>query len=267
MFAIEINDLTLAYSSRNIISHFNASIEQGEFIGIFGPNGAGKSSLLRAILGLNPPLSGDIKIFDKSARRGYLEIGYVPQSRKVTHGNRLSAKSRVLASLNGTRWGVPIHSRAEHQMVDQVLSMVGAESFAHRAFCELSGGEQQQILLAQALLNRPKILILDEPLSNLDPHHQEGIVQLVRRIQLELKVTVLFTAHDLNPLLDVMNRIIYLARGNAAIGTVDEIVTNDRLSWLYRMPMEVIRHRQRLFVINREQGELIGNDAHSDIPA
>lgn len=256
MSALVIDNLTLAYGSRTVIHNFAATIEQGEFIGIFGPNGAGKSTLLRAILGLITPAAGTIQVLGKPARRGHVAIGYVPQAHSLptTAIGQLSGTAHVLAASNSTRWGLPIIRKQQLQEVAWALSMVGAQDYATRPFAELSGGERQRLYLAQALLNHPQILLLDEPLANLDPHHQETFIDLVHHICSELKVTVLFTAHDLNPLLQVMNRIIYLARGNAAVGTVAEVVTNEKLSWLYGTAIEVIKHQQRLFVINQERG-------------
>lgn len=262
MVAIEIKDLTLAYGSRPIFHHFSAQIGQGEFIGIFGPNGAGKSTLLRAILGLIPLHGGSISILGKPASRGCIHIGYVPQILQVVNTSQLSGRTRVAASLNGFSWGLPFLTKNQRAEIDRVLTTVMAQDYADRPFSELSGGERQRLFLAQALLNKPRILLLDEPLSNLDPNHQEALVDLVQRICMEFKVTVLFTGHDFNPLLKAMDRIIYLAKGNAAIGTVKEIVTNDKLSWLYGTPMEVIHYQQRLFVVHQAKGGIVSDAEH-----
>ncbi len=263
MSALEINNLTLAYNSRVILDHLDAIIAKGEFIGIFGPNGAGKSTLLRAILGLVPPQEGVIRIFGTPAQRGNPEIGYMPQISQTLSIGRMNGKTRLAASLGGFKWGIPFNTKKQQHEIKRVLTLVNAQDYAERPYSELSGGERQRLLLAQALLNKPKILLLDEPLSNLDPHHQEVLIKLVQQIRLELQVTVLFTGHDLNPLLGIMDRIIYIVRGHAAIGTVDEVVTSDKLSWLYGTPMEVIRHQQRVFVISHELGELTTDAAHS----
>lgn len=254
MTAIQFNHLTIRFGDRRIIQQFDAVIHQGEFIGLFGPNGSGKSTLLRAILGLITPTQGEIRIFNHLPCRGYSAIGYMPQIRPHVNAGRLSGRARLLACYQATRWGLPILRKKQQAEIDSVIQRVNAESFVDRPFAELSGGERQRLLLAQALLGQPQILLLDEPLNNLDPQHQEGLVELINQIRLENKVTVLFAAHDLNPLLHVMDRIIYLAHGNAAIGTVTEIVTNEKLSWLYGTPIEVIHHRDRLFVISQDTG-------------
>lgn len=262
MIPIKIVNLNLAFATRPILTNFSAIIEPGEFIGIFGPNGSGKTTLLRAILGLMPISVGSIQVLNKSARRGHPEIGYVPQTRTINHTSQLSGRARVTAAINGFKWGLPIINKKQRDEIERVLTIVGARDYADEPFAQLSGGERQRLLLAQALINHPKILLLDEPLINLDPRHQDALVALVQHIRLEQNVTVLFTAHDFNPLIEVMSRVIYLARGNAAIGTVKEIVTNEKLSWLYGMPIEVIRYQKRLFVISQEKGEIVTDVAH-----
>ncbi len=259
MPAIAIKNLSLAFGDRQIISHFNANIECGEFIGIFGPNGSGKSTLLKTILGLITPSQGEIYIFDKLQQQGHIEIGYMPQLRPTTSTGQLSGRARLMACLAGFRWGLPLLNKQQQAEIDWAIHLVKAESYADRPFSQLSGGEQQRLLLAQAILNKPKILLLDEPLNNLDPKHQESLIELVNTIRQQLNAVVLLAAHDLNPLLQVMDRIIYLAQGKAAIGAVAEIVTNEKLSWLYGTPIEVIHHKQQLFVINRD---IIEHDDH-----
>lgn len=261
MTAIELNNLTITYAKRIIIKQFNAIINQGEFIGIFGPNGSGKSTLLRTILGLIKPAQGEVRIFNHLQNHGHKNIGYMPQIRTPVNAGRLSGRARLIACYQGTRWGLPLVSKKQLQEIDSIIHRVHAEAFADRPFAELSGGERQRLLLAQALLGNPKILLLDEPLNNLDPQHQESLVELINRIRVENQVTVLFASHDLNPLLHVMDRIIYLAHGNAAMGKVAEIITTQKLSWLYGTPMEVIQHNHRLFVINQDSG-VTEHDSH-----
>jgi zinc/manganese transport system ATP-binding protein len=115
---------------------------------------------------------------------------------------------------------------------------------------ELSGGERQRLLLAQCLLGNPRLLLLDEPLISLDPRHQTGVVELVRRVQRELNITVLFSAHELNPLLNSLDRVLYLGSGRAALGTVDEVISKPVLSRLYGSPIDVMRVNGRIFVMS-----------------
>lgn len=259
---INFKDLTLSISRKIIIQNFNANITLGEFVGVFGSNGSGKTSLLRSILGLFKPTSGDIWIEGKSVRRGNSIIGYMPQLREHHLPGQLSGWEYVACSLNGFHWGLPYLNKQQKQYIHQMIELVGAQEYCHRAYRCLSGGEKQRLALAQALLNQPKILLLDEPLSGLDPGQQEKIIRLIGDIQQKLKITVLLTAHDFNPLLNIMNKLIYLASGKAAIGTVDEIVTSEKLSWLYNSPIEVLRHQNRLFVIHQTSGNYLNDDTH-----
>jgi zinc/manganese transport system ATP-binding protein len=260
--AIEFQNLTLRFDERVIISDFSASIAQGEFVGIFGPNGAGKSTLLRAILGLIPPNNGHILLLDKTVRRGHAAIGYIPQFRETPASNQLTGRSYIKATLNGFKWGLPIMTPLQRAEINEVIRLVGIEKFVDRPYAQLSGGERQRISLAEALLGQPEILLLDEPLSGLDPGQQEKMVNLIKSIQQRLNITVLFTAHEVNPLLNVMDRIIYLAHGKAALGSVEDVITSDKLSWLYNAPIEVIRLENQLFVIHKKLGTNVHEHNH-----
>lgn len=253
MHAINIQNLSIKYGARCIFNKFSATVNAGEFIGIFGPNGAGKSTLLRAILGLVSGQQGLITVFDKPVQRENRLIGYLPQSRQVIVNNQLSARARLLAVLQGLQWGICFTSK-QHYLIDSALEKVGATAYADRPFAQLSGGERQRLMLAQSLLCNPKILLLDEPLNNLDPKAQEQLIQLIHTIRTKQKLTVLFTTHDVNPLLGIMDRVIYLADGKATIGTTEEIITSEKLSWLYGLPIEVIHYQNHLFVINKKTG-------------
>jgi zinc/manganese transport system ATP-binding protein len=251
--AIDINDLTLAYGNRTVIADFQATIEEGEFIGIFGSNGSGKSTLFKALLGLKEPSKGNIYIFNQPVRKGNPLIGYMPQVRTEPSQfiMTLSGRARIAACINGYKWGLPFH--IAKKQINELLDWVNARDFADRPFYQLSGGERQRILLAQALIGKPKLLLLDELLTNLDPYHQDTLIQVVNNICERFHVTVLFTAHDMNPLLGTMNRLIYIAKEKAAIGSGEEVVNNERLSELYDSPMEVVHVNKQLFVISRDR--------------
>lgn len=252
---MEINQLSLGYPGQQLLNSFTATILQGEFIGVFGPNGAGKSTLLRAILGLLKPLTGSIKILGRAVGYHNSLVGYMPQSRANFQTHYLSGRAVLSAALHGYRWGLPWSSKIHKQQLERVITLVEAEGFVDQPFCQLSGGQQQRLLLAQALFNDPKILLLDEPLTNLDPHNQDLLIRLIQKAQQEFNATVLFTAHDVNPLLPVMDRVLYLARKNAVLGKAAEVITSEQLSALYEAPMEVIQHAHRLFVFSQESGE------------
>ncbi|MFU8797884.1 MAG: metal ABC transporter ATP-binding protein [Gammaproteobacteria bacterium] len=245
-FAIIARDLALGYGGQIVLSPLTLNIEQGEFIGILGPNGAGKSTLLQALLGLIKPLNGKLEI--RATR-----IGYMPQSRQLSLQASLSGLEFVACVQQGTQWGLPLRNKKQSAELKHVLAMVEADPYAHRPLQQLSGGEQQRLLLAQALLGEPEILLLDEPLAGLDPRHQERLISLIQSIRNQLGITVLFTAHDVNPLLGVMDRVMYMANNRAVIGQVEEIITSENLTALYQSPMEVIHHADRLFVFSYEQ--------------
>ena len=241
--------MTLAHGRRSVLVDVSAAIRPGEFIGVFGPNGAGKTTLLRAILGLLRPAVGEIRVFGSKPSRGNRAAGYLPQQRAAVADLPLRGLDFVASAWQGERWGMPLIGRRAREEVERTIATVDAEALAARPLCELSGGELQRLLLAQALLGRPKLLLLDEPLISLDPHFQQAIISLVTRIQRSQGITVLFTAHDPNPLLGVMDRVLYLGGGGAAIGTVGEVITDEVLSRLYDMPVEVLQVRDRLLVV------------------
>lgn len=243
------SDLTLGFGSRVVLNGANLAIAEGEFIGVLGPNGAGKTTLMRAILGLLPPRSGSILVFGKPPPRGNPAIGYLPQLRSRLAGLSLTGRDFIAAAYGGHRFGLPLFGKAAEAAVDRALALVEAENLASRPLAALSGGEQQRLLLAQALLGRPRLLLLDEPLISLDPPHQASVVALVRRLQKELGFTVLFSAHELNPLLHAIDRVLYLGGGQAALGTVEEVITPAVLSRLYRTEIEVIRAHGHIFVM------------------
>jgi zinc/manganese transport system ATP-binding protein len=260
--AIQFRNLTLRFGDQFIICDFSAALNQGEFVGIFGPNGAGKSTLLRAILGLIQPNQGDILLFDKAVRRGHTAIGYMPQFRQTSAAHQLTGRSYIMATFNGFKWGMPFIHSSQCPELDEVIHLVGIEKFVDRPYVHLSGGEKQRISLAEALLGQPRILLLDEPLSGLDPGQQEKMVMLIQSIQQRFNMTVLLTAHEVNPLLNVMNRILYLAQGKAALGSVEEVITSDKLSWLYNAPIEVVHLENQVWVVHKKLGTNVHEHNH-----
>ena len=233
-----------------MLADVSLAIRPGEFIGVFGPNGAGKTTLLHAILGLLRPAAGRLEVFGVPPVRGNRLAGYLPQQRASVAELCLRGWDFVASAIDGDRWGVPLWTSAARREVDRVLAIVEADRLAARPLCELSGGEVQRLLLAQALLGDPKLLLLDEPFLSLDPHFQQASVDLVKRIQKTRGITVLFTAHELNPLLDAMDRVLYLGQGRAALGTVAEVITSEVLSRLYGTRIDVVRVDDRLLVVS-----------------
>lgn len=249
MSAIELKDLTISLSGRQILTRVSLGIEVGEFIGVLGPNGAGKTTLMRAILGLVPIANGEIRVLGKPVARGNPAIGYLPQVRSTGQQLRLTGWEFVAGVADGHRLGLPFLGTRARAEVARALDLVGASALARYPLSEISGGERQRLLLAQALIGRPKLLILDEPLANLDPHYQGEVVALTKALQDELGMTILFTAHELNPLLGALDRVLYLGSGQAALGTVDEVITASVLSRLYGAEIDVVRVNGRIFVM------------------
>lgn len=260
MTAVALAGVTLALGERTILADASLTIAAGEFVGVLGPNGSGKTTLMRAILGLVPVRAGSLRVFGAPPGRAGGAIGYMPQLRSFAAGQRLSGRDFVACAVNGARWGIPWRSRADEAEIDRALALVEAHDLADRPLAELSGGERQRLLLAQALLGRPRLLLLDEPLVNLDPRHQRGVVGLVRDLHRRLGLTVLFSAHEINPLLHSIDRVLYLGEGGAALGTVDEVITAPVLSRLYRSEIDVLRANGRIFVMAGDHD--VQHDAH-----
>ena len=249
MSAIGLSNVTLAFAGRPVLSNITLAIRDHEFVGVLGPNGSGKTTLMRAILGLVPLRTGSIRVLGRPVATGNPAVGYLPQVRGLLDTVRLSGWDFVASGINGHRWGLPLSGAAGRREVGWALEMVQAQDLARRPLAEISGGERQRLLLAQALLGRPRLLLLDEPLISLDPHHQRAVVELVRELQRALNIAVLFSAHEINPLLGALDRVLYLGGGQAALGTVDEVITGPVLSKLYGSPIDVVHLNGGIFVM------------------
>jgi zinc/manganese transport system ATP-binding protein len=250
--ALHISGLAVSLGGNEILSEVDATINEGEFIGIFGPNGAGKTTLVRCIIGTLPPSRGSIEVLGLPPGKVSRQIGYMPQGHAGFDSTALSARALIEAACDGDRWGVPWTSKKSRREVDRVLEITEAAHYAERPFSVLSGGERQRVMLAQALLGDPKILVLDEPLASLDPKNQALLIECVARVKRLTHTTVLFVAHDMNPLLHVMDRVLYLAGGRSALGKIDDVVTSASLSKLYGFEIEVVRVENRVFVVSAE---------------
>jgi zinc/manganese transport system ATP-binding protein len=268
MNAIELRDVRLALGGRVILDGVSLDIAASEFVGVLGPNGSGKTTLMRAILGLVPPARGIIRVLGRpAARGGNPAIGYMPQVRGAIATMRLSGWDFVAGAVDGHRLGLPILGKAGRAEVDRAVDLVGARDLARRPLAETSGGERQRLLLAQTLIGHPALLLLDEPLISLDPHHQRVVVELAKSLQAELGIAVLFSAHELNPLLGALDRVLYLGSGQAALGAVDEVITGPVLSRLYGSDIDVIRLRGRIFVMSGGHDMEHDEHRHDDGPA
>lgn len=249
---IELEHVRVQFGKRVLLEDLSLNIAQGEFITVLGPNGAGKSTMFKLLLGLFKPSAGSVRVLGHDPRRGNRAIGYAPQHRKLETDLALRARDVVGFGLDGDRWGFGFPNRKRNAIIDQALDEVNALAFADAPIGQLSGGEQQRLLIAQALLTNPRLLLLDEPLANLDITHGQEIVSLVANVCRTRGVTVLLISHDVNPLLPVIDRVIYLANGQSAIGTPEEVITSVTLSQLYNSQVEVVQALGRLFVVGAE---------------
>jgi zinc/manganese transport system ATP-binding protein len=244
--ALELSGITVKLGGRRILDKVSFTLAAGELTGLIGSNGAGKTTLLRVILGLLAPTEGTVTLPESATGAG---VGYVPQKFMLDPDMPLRGRDLVALGIDGHRLGLPRPSRARRERVQAMLAAVDAERFADARVGRLSGGEQQRILIAHALISRPKLLLLDEPLANLDLRSAREVVGLLARIAREQQIAVLISAHEMNALLPVMDRVVYLADGRAACGTADEVVRSDVLSRLYGHRVDVMRVRGRVIVV------------------
>lgn len=265
---IQVEDAAVELGGRTIWRNVQLSVQPGEFLAILGPNGAGKSTLLKAILGLLPLAAGRITVLGQPVRRGNVAVGYVPQRRHFEADVRIRGRSIVRLGLDGGNWGLPLpflQRRKEREAVARVqeaIDLVGAGAYADRPIGELSGGEQQRLLIAQALVTRPRILALDEPLDSLDLRNQQGVAGVIRQISRETGAAVLLVAHDINPILSALDRVIYVAHGQVAVGTPEEVITTETLSRLYNTSIEVLRASDGRIVVVGQPEEEVSYHAH-----
>lgn len=248
--ALELTDAALAYGDRVLWSGLNLTVEPGEFIAVLGPNGSGKTSLLRAILGLQH-ISGTVRVAGEPVHRGNEHVGYVPQHRSSASAFAIRGRDLVRLGIDGNHWGPGRRNASVEARVDELLEQVGASSYADVPMSLLSGGEQQRLRIAQAIANRPALLLCDEPLVSLDIPHQQAVVQLISD-QRRNDTATLFITHELNPVLPYCDRVLYLVEGSFQLGTVDEVMNDETLSRLYGAPIEVIRRGDRIVVLGTD---------------
>ena len=270
--AVELSGAAVRLAGKTIWSGVDVAVRNGEFVAVLGANGSGKSTLLKAVLGALPLAAGEVSVLGGPAGRENAGIGYLPQRRSFDSGTRLRGSDVVRLGLDGDRWGLPLPFAAagpdsrrgrDRRRIEEVIELVGARAYADRPIGELSGGEQQRLLIAQALVRRPKLLLLDEPLDSLDLPNQAVVAALVHEICKGEGVAVLLVAHDVNPLLPYLDRVVYLAAGHAVAGTVEEVITGETLTGLYGLPVEVLRASDgRLVVVGQPEAPAHHHDRH-----
>ena len=233
--------LTAGYPHKTVWQNANFSFGRGEFVAVIGPNGAGKTTLFRMLLGLQQPISGSIKIFGSPPKRGNPQIGYVPQRHIIDSETNIESLELVRLGLSGKKWGFNPFTHDDRDAAFAALEAVGAAELAHRPLGVLSGGELQRIFLAEALVSKPDILLLDEPLSNLDLKRETDMLHLVDDVVRSRGVTALLIAHNINPLLPHLDKVVYVANGKVATGKPSEVLTSESLTALYGIQVEVLR--------------------------
>ncbi|NUL05364.1 metal ABC transporter ATP-binding protein [Streptomyces lunaelactis] len=246
---ITLRGAALAYGDRVLWRDLDLDVRPGEFLAVLGPNGSGKTSLLRVLLGRQPLTAGSLTVLGRTPRRGSRHIGYIPQQKSLPAHTMLRARDLVQLGMEGHRWGLSLAPGTIRHRVDELLASVGAKPYADVPVGRLSGGEQQRVRIAQALATDPRILLCDEPLVSLDLQHQRTVTTLVDRRRRSADTAVVFVTHEINPVLGLVDRVLYLARGGFRIGTTDEVMTSSTLSQLYGTHVDVVRVRGRIVVV------------------
>jgi zinc/manganese transport system ATP-binding protein len=247
--ALSLRGAGMSFGDRVLWSDLDLELQPGEFLAVLGPNGAGKSTLLKAVLGQQPLSAGELLIGDRPPGRGSDRVGYVPQQKSMDAATPLRARDLVALGIDGHRWGLRRRSPAEKARIAGALEAVGATGYADAPLGLLSGGEQQRVRIAQALATDPALLLCDEPLLSLDLRHQRAVADMIDRRRREHATAVVFVTHEINPVLDLVDRVLYIANGGHRIGPPGEVLTSETLSALYRTPVDVLNVRGRVVVV------------------
>lgn len=249
---LEITDATLSFPGTTLWTGLNLSVAPHEFIAVIGANGSGKTSLMKAILGQEQLTSGSILLNGKPVTRGNNRVGYIPQQRSSDAGTPLRAKDMLRLGFDGHLFGLAWPSKKAKARVNHILNCVDARDLADKPIGELSGGQVQRLRVGQAVIGEPDLILADEPLSALDLAQQKIVAELLDTERKEHNCAVLFVTHDVNPILGMVDRVLYLANGQFRIGTPDEVLRSDVLSELYGTPVDVVRNQGRIVVLGTQ---------------
>ncbi|WP_441411708.1 metal ABC transporter ATP-binding protein [Arthrobacter sp. 2MCAF14] len=263
---VSLRGAGLQFGQRALWKDLDVDIQAGEFFAVLGPNGSGKTSLLKVLLGLQQLHSGTVTVAGHPVERGSRKIGYIPQQKSFAPDTPLRARDLVALGVDGHRWGLRIKAKAVNERVDSLLDLVGASDYARVPLGQLSGGEQQRLRVAQALAAAPELLLCDEPLLSLDLHHQQAVSALINQQCHERNSAVVFVTHEINPVIDYVDRVLYLAGGRFRVGTPEEVMTTEVLSELYNSRVEVIRANGRIVVVGLPDATThYHDDAHAGV--
>ena len=259
---VSVEALGLRFDQRILWEDLSFELQPGEFLAVLGPNGTGKTSLIRILLGLLEPSAGRVLVNGGPPREGRQHVGYVPQQRAFDRDLALRARDLVRLGLDGHRWGNGRLSSDGRARIDRAIASVGASDYADAPIGRLSGGEQQRLRIAQALVADPALLLADEPLLSLDLAYQHTITGLLDERRRTAGTPVLFVTHDINPVLGLVDKVLYLAPGSWAIGAPDEVLTSETLTQLYGTDVDVLRVRGRVVVVGTPDDQHVHHVDH-----
>lgn len=261
---VSLREASLQFGRRTLWKDLDLDIGPGEFFAVLGPNGSGKTSFLKVLLGLQDLHSGTVTLGGRAVERGSRTIGYIPQQKSFAPDTPLRARDLVALGIDGHRWGIRLGAGKVNRRVDELLELVGASDYAKVPVGQLSGGEQQRLRVAQALATDPAVLLCDEPLLSLDLHHQQGVSALINEQCHKRNSAVVFVTHEINPVIDYVDRVLYLAGGRFRVGTPQEVMTTEVLSDLYNSHVEVIHTNGRIVVVGLPDATThFHDDAHT----
>ena len=246
---VSLRGASLQFGKRTLWEDLDLDIRPGEFFAVLGPNGSGKTSFLKVLLGLQDLQSGSATLGDRPVERGSSLIGYIPQQKSFAPDTPMRARDLVGLGVDGHRWGLRLGTSRVNRRIDELLELVGATDYAKVPVGQLSGGEQQRLRVAQALATDPQVLLCDEPLLSLDLHHQQAVSALINKQCHDQNSAVVFVTHEINPIIDYVDRVLYLAGGRFRVGTPEEVMTTEVLSELYGSHVEVIHANGRIVVV------------------